>query len=59
MKINVTHVTLWGAYLFSNVHICDAKTANLDDIANLIILPYGLHISEVMSFTKIIISVDV
>ena len=47
-----------GAYLFSNVHICDAKIAYLNDIANLEILPYGLHISEVMSFTKIIKDVD-
>ena len=39
----VTYVTLWGAYLFSKVHICDAKIAYLDDIANLKILPYGLH----------------
>ena len=31
----VTYVTLWGAYLFSKVHICDAKIAYLDDIANL------------------------
>ena len=44
----VTYVTLWGAYLFSKVHICDAKTANFDDIANLEILPYGLHFSEVI-----------
>ena len=51
-------MTLWGAYLFSKVHICDAKIANLDDIANLEILPYGLHFSEVMSFTKIIEYVD-
>ena len=43
-----------GAYLFSKVHICDAKLVFLDDIANLEILPYGLHISEVMSFTKLI-----
>ena len=43
-----------GAYLFSKVHICDAKIAYLEDIANLEILPYGLHFSEVMSFTKII-----
>ena len=57
---NVTYVTLWGAYLFSKVHICDAKIACLDDIANLEIhvLPYGLHFSEVMSFTKIIKDVD-
>ena len=54
----VTYVTLWGAYLFSEVHICDAKIAYLDDIANLEILPYGLHFSEVMSFTKIIKDVD-
>ena len=27
------------------------KIAYLDDIANLEILPYGLHFSEVMSFT--------
>ena len=39
----VTYVTLWGACLFSKVHICDAKIAYLDDIANLEILPYGLH----------------
>ena len=53
----VTYVTLWGAF-FSKVHICDAKIAYLDDIANLEILPYGLHFSEVMSFTKIIKDVD-
>ena len=47
-----------GAYLFSKVHICDAKIAYLDDIASLEILPYGLHFSEVMSFTKIIKDVD-
>ena len=41
-----------GAYLFSKVHICDAKIAFLDDIANLEILPYGLHFSDVMSFNK-------
>ena len=58
MKKNVTYVPLWGAYLFSKVHICDAKIAYLDDIANLEILPYGLHFSEVMSFTKIIKDVD-
>ena len=44
----VTYVTLWGAYLFSKVHICDAKIAYLDDIANLEILPYGLYFSEVI-----------
>ena len=54
----VTYVTLWGTYLFSKVLICDAEIACLDDIANLEILPYGLHFSEVMSFTKIIKDVD-
>ena len=54
----VTNVTLLVAYLFSKVHICDAKIAYLDDIANLEILPYGLHFSEVMSFTKIIRDID-
>ena len=51
MKKNVTYVTLWGAYLLSKVHICNAKIAYLDEIANLEILPYGLNFSEVMSFT--------
>ena len=54
----VTYVTLWGAYLFSKVHICDAKIAYLGDIANLEILHYGLHFLDVMSFTKIIKDVD-
>ena len=54
----ITYVTLWGADLFSKVHIRDAKIAYLDDIANFEILPYGLHFSEVMSFTKIIKDVD-
>ena len=58
MKKKVTYVTLWDAYLLSKVHICVAKIACLDDIANLEILPYGLHFSEVMSFTKIIKDVD-
>ena len=31
---------------------------SLDDIANLEILPYGLHFSEVMSITKIIKDID-
>ena len=50
----ITYVTLWGAYLFSKAYIYDAEIAYLDDIANLEILPDGLHFSEVMSFTKII-----
>ena len=33
---NITNVTLWCAYLFINVHICDARVAYLDDIANLV-----------------------
>ena len=55
---NVTYLTLWDAYLFSKVHICDVKIAYLGDIAYLEILPYGLHFLEVMSFTKIIKDVD-
>ena len=55
---NVTYVTLRAAYLFSKVHICDAKIAHLDDIADLEILPYGLHFSEVKSIAKIIKDVD-
>ena len=47
-----------GAYLFPKVHICVAKIAYFDDKALLEILPYGLHFSEVMSFTKIIKYVD-
>ena len=54
----VTYVTLWGTYLFSKVHICDAKIAYLDDIANLEISSYILHFLEVMSFAKIIKDVD-
>ena len=46
------------AYLISKVHICVAKIAYCDDIANLETLPYGLHFSEVMSLTKIIKDVD-
>ena len=46
------------AYLFSKVHICDEKIVYLDNIANLEILPYGLHFSKVMSFSKIIKKVD-
>ena len=54
----VTYVTLWGAYLFSKVHICDAKIGFLDDIAYLETLPYGFYFLEVMSSTKIIKDVD-
>ena len=58
MKKNVTYVTHWDAYLVSKVNICNAKIAYLDDIDNLEILPYGLHFSKVMSFTKIIKDVN-
>ena len=40
-----------GCIFVLKVHICVANIAYLDDIANLEILPYGLHFSEVMSFT--------
>ena len=53
----VTYVTLRVIFVFK-LHIWDAKIAYLDDIANLEILRYGLHFSEVMSFTKIIKDVD-
>ena len=57
-KINI-HNTLGCIFVFKGPY-CDAKLAYryLDDIANLEILPYGLHFSEVMSFTKIIKDVD-
>ena len=44
--------------MFSKFHICEAKIAYLDDIANLESLPYGLHFSAVISFTKILKDVD-
>ena len=50
-KCNIRNT--WGAYLFSKVHICDAKIAYLDDIANLEILSYGLHFSEVCHLLKL------
>ena len=37
-----------GCIFVFKVHICDAKIAYLDDIANLEILPYGLYFSEVI-----------
>ena len=55
-KCNI-HNTL-GSYLFSRVHICNAKIAYFDVIANLEIIPYGLHFAEVMSLIKIINDVD-
>ena len=51
-------LSTFGCIIVSKVHICDTKIAYLDDMANLETLPYGLHFSEVMSFTKIIIDVD-
>ena len=57
MKNNIRNSTVTlggGCTLFSKVHICDAKIPYLDDIANYEILPYGLHFSKVLSFTKII-----
>ena len=56
LKCNIRNTL--RAYSFSKVHVCDAKIAYLDDTTNLEILPYGLHFSEVMSFTKIIKDVD-
>ena len=53
MKKEVTYVTLWDSYLFSNVHICDAKKAYLDDIANKEILPYGLHFQKSCHLQKL------
>ena len=50
---NITYLTLWAAYLFSQVHICDAKIAYLDDIANLEILPYGLHFRKSCHLLKL------
>ena len=54
---NITYVTL-GMHICFQRSICDAKIAYLDDIADLKILPYGLHFPEVMSFTKFIKYVD-
>ena len=55
-KCNIRN-TLGCIFVFK-CYICNAKLAYLDDIANLKIFPYGLHFSEVMSFTKIIKDVD-
>ena len=49
----VTYVTLWVAYLFSKAHICDAKIVYLEDIANLDILPYGLHFQMTCHLLKL------
>ena len=60
MKKSNIRDTLGSIFVFKGPY-CDAKLAYryLDNIANFEILPYGLHFSEVMSFTKIIKDVDV
>ena len=57
MKERSIHNTLGCIFVFKGPYLY-AKIAYLDDIANLEILPYGLHFSEVMSFIKIIKDVD-
>ena len=47
-------MTLWVHLCFQRSISVMQKIAYLDDISNLEILPYSLHFSEVMSFTKII-----
>ena len=54
----VTYVTLCVHICFQMSISVMQKMAYLDDIANLEILPFGLHFSEVMSITKIIKDVD-
>ena len=55
-KYNILNT--WGCiFVFKGPYLW-CKIAYLDDIANLEILSYGLHFSEVMSFTKIIKDVD-
>ena len=55
-KSNIRNTLGWIFVLKSPYLWC--KIAYLDDIANLEILPYGLHFSDVMSFTKTIKDVD-
>ena len=57
MKKSNIRNTLGCIFVFKDPYLW-CKKAYLDDIANLEILPYGLHFSEVMSFTKIIKDVD-
>ena len=57
MKKSSIHNFLGCIFVFKGPYLC-CKIAYLDDIANLEILPYGLHFSEVTSFTKIIKYVD-
>ena len=56
MKKSNIHNTL-GCIFFSKVQICDAKIAYLDDIANLEILPSGLHFqkSSLLKLSKMLI----
>ena len=48
---NVIYVTLGLHVWFQKSISVMQKIAYLDDIANLEILPHGLHFSEAMSFT--------
>ena len=57
MKKSNIRNTLECIFVFKGPYL-SCKKAYLDDIANLEILPYGLHFSEFMSFTKIIKDVD-
>ena len=54
----VTYVTFWVHICFPRSISVMQKIAYLDEKANLEILPYSLHFSEVMSLTKIIKDVD-
>ena len=51
--------TLWGAYLLLKVHICDAEIAYLDDIANLEILPCGLHFSIIKDVEPVFVVIAI
>ena len=54
MKKKVTYSTSGRLYLLSKVYICSSVIAYLEDIANLEILPYLLHFSEVLKRMLII-----
>ena len=49
--------TLGCIFVFKGPYL-RCKIAYIDYMASLEILPYGLHFSEVMSFTKIVTDVD-
>ena len=52
---NVTYaISGWGLYLFSNVNICGPVIAYFENITNLEILPYLLHVSEFLKRMLII-----